>query len=328
MLPSCSLIPWLAAVRYRCCALNTSVLTHVMAGCLLVAGAGYVDAAEERVALDTEVESSQVESLKVELPKVEPLNKVSLTPWLAAEHRASDHASRNQYRNPEQTLAFFQVQSDHSVVEIWPGMGWYTELLAPYLKDHGQLYAAHFPAGTDIDFYNRYRQSFEQKLAQHPEAYSDVTVLGFRPSAHPLALEANTVDRVLTFRNVHNWMKAEFASDAFAEFFRVLKPGGLLGVVEHRAPASTSLADMISSGYVTTKQVVAYAQAAGFELQASSEINANPKDTANHPAGVWSLPPNLRLGDENREHYVQIGESDRMTLLFVKPSAKPSVTAP
>lgn len=236
------------------------------------------------------------------------------------EHRAEDARARDTFRHPMETLAFFDVQPHHTVVEIWPGAGWYTEILAPYLQQEGILYAAHFPKDAEVDYFRRSRTSFLDKLASEPSVYAKVVVTEFGPGSNVPIAPPRTADRVLTFRNVHNWLGQGFADDAFAKFYAALKPGGILGVVEHRAKPGTSLAQMEESGYMTEQKVIELAQQAGFELVARSEVNANPKDNADHPAGVWSLPPSLRLGDKDRARYLGIGESDRMTLKFRKPS--------
>lgn len=239
---------------------------------------------------------------------------------LAADSRTADSISRDSARHPEQTLAFFKVEPQHTVVEIWPGgKGWYTEILAPYLRAQGQLYAAHFHPEAAAPFLRKSRGAFDDKLAAQPELYDRVSTTVLQPGLQIAMAPPASADRVLTFRNVHNWMKAGYAQDVFDASYAVLKPGGLLGVVEHRAAPETSLEAMISSGYVTEAQVLAYSLAAGFELVARSEINANPRDIKQYPAGVWSLPPTLRLGEQDKAYYQAIGESDRMTLLFKKP---------
>ncbi len=239
---------------------------------------------------------------------------------LAAEHRSEAFVARDRYRHPQQTLAFFELCPEQTVVEIWPGGGgWYTELLAPLLRQRGKLYAAHFSAESDVAFFRRSLQRYRDKLAQYPQVYDRVVITTLQPPEAVAIAPAGTADRVLTFRNVHNWMKQGTAEQAFAAFFQALRPGGLLGVVEHRARPGTDLQAMIDSGYVTEAYVTELAVAAGFEWVAGAEINANASDSTDHPRGVWALPPTLRLGDERRAHYLAVGESDRMTLKFRKP---------
>ncbi len=239
---------------------------------------------------------------------------------LEAEHRTDQNRQRDHYRHPAQTLAFFGLQGDMTVVEISPGgSGWYTEILAPILKDDGKLYAAHYALNPPHRYYRNSLGQYLQKLAAHDEVYRGVVVTQLQP---PIAVEtapAGTADMALTFRNVHNWMESGHAQAVIYEAFKSLKPGGIFGVVEHRAKPGASLDMMIESGYVTEAKVIELVQAAGFELVERSEINANSKDSADHPEGVWTLPPSLRLGDEQRDHYLAIGESDRMTLKFRKP---------
>jgi predicted methyltransferase len=187
------------------------------------------------------------------------------------------------------------------------------------LRDDGLLYCAHWDENSSLEFFRTSREAFNQKLAAHPEVYDRVKVTVLEPPQHTTIAPAASADRVLTFRNVHNWMKAGNAEAIFTSMFTALKPGGLMGVVEHRAPEGTSEEAMINSGYVTEARVIELAEQAGFELVARSEINANPKDSADHPQGVWSLPPSLRGGAKDRDKYLAIGESDRMTLKFRRP---------
>lgn len=237
-----------------------------------------------------------------------------------SELRKPENAQRDVYRHPAETLSFFGVNRDDHVVEISPGGGWYSEVLAGVVGDEGKLYAAHFAIDSEVKYYQRSRAGYLAMLEAKPELYKSVEVTEFYPPAKVSAGPAASADHVLTFRNVHNWMKAGYAEAAFQEFFALLKPGGVLGVVEHRAKPGTSLEVMIKSGYVTEAKVIELASDAGFVLDAKSEVNANAKDSADHPKGVWTLPPRLRLGDEKREHYLAIGESDRMTLRFKKPN--------
>lgn len=244
----------------------------------------------------------------------------TLAEVLAAPHRSAENRARDVYRHPAETLAFFGVRPDQHVVEVWPGAGWYAEILAPYLRESGRYTAAGF-VSTDKDA-PKWRAESVKQLAQRfnaaPDVYGtpQVTALGLPDSW--TAAPAGSADVVLTFRNVHNWLKAGYEAQMFKAFFEALKPGGVLGVVEHRAKPGTSLEQMKASGYVTEALVVQLAEAAGFTLADRSEINANPRDTADHPEGVWTLPPSLRLGEKDRAKYLAIGESDRMTLRFVK----------
>jgi predicted methyltransferase len=237
------------------------------------------------------------------------------------DHRSEANRARNEFRHPVQTLQFFGIEDGMSVLEISPGGGWYTEVLAPALRDHGRYVIAHWdPAVADQPAY-RYRQveSMQAKFAERPELYDQVEILPFSPPASASLGDAGRFDVLLTFRNTHGWVNAGIAADLFREFARVLKPGGVLGVVQHRA-APGSDAAAAASGYVPEELVKRLAAEAGLEFVASSEVNGNPLDTRDHPEGVWTLPPSLRLGDQDRARYLSIGESDRMTLKFRKLS--------
>ena len=236
-----------------------------------------------------------------------------------APTRSAAELARDQYRHPAETLMFFQVEPSHTVVELWPGGGWYTAILAPYLKQNGQLIAAHFPADSEISFFQKSRVTFNKRFLLQPELYGNIYVTELAPPQKLRIAQAGEADRVLTFRNVHNWMRNRQEQAVFDEAFRVLKQGGILGVVEHRAPDSFSRDEMVETGYVTESYVTQLAINAGFVPAGHSEINANPKDSRDHPHGVWSLPPTLRGGDVNRAGFMAIGESDRMTLKFRKP---------
>ncbi|WP_394192591.1 class I SAM-dependent methyltransferase [Pseudoalteromonas atlantica] len=238
-----------------------------------------------------------------------------------AVESAERNNERDQYRNPVQTLDFFGFKPTMTVVEIAPGGGWYSDILAPALKGQGTYYAAHFPADSSVGYYQRSLASFKKKIAED-KRYSQVKVTEFAPLTHLEIAPANSADMVLTFRNVHNWYMSkekDAALSAFKSFFSALKPGGTLGVVEHRLPESSADEMQKSSGYMKQSVVIALAKQAGFELEASSEINANPLDTADHPKGVWTLPPRLALDEKDAAKYKAIGESDRMTLKFKKP---------
>jgi len=233
--------------------------------------------------------------------------------------RSEQHKNRDQYRHPLETLTFFELEPTMTVVEIWPGgKAWYTEILAPYLKEKGKLYAAHFSANSEIPYFTKNLQKFNDKIKAQPEAYGNITVTTLQPPQFLEIAPKGSADRVLTFRNVHNWMKNNQANIVFKSMYDALKPGGILGVVEHRALADSKQDPKALSGYVTEAHVISLAEKAGFTLLAKSEINANSKDTRNHPKGVWTLPPSLRLKELDKEKYLAIGESDRMTLKFIK----------
>jgi predicted methyltransferase len=235
--------------------------------------------------------------------------------------RAASNRARDPYRHPYETLAFLGMREDATVVEILPGgSGYWTEILAPYLRDHGLYIAANAPKDTDSGEMQRENAAFLAKMQAAPQLYDKVQVSEFKADRHVIA-PAGTADFVLTFRNVHNWMAAGETDAAFATFFKALKPGGILGIEEHRASADQPQDPLAKSGYVRQDVTIGFAQKAGFRLAASSEINANPKDTKDYPAGVWTLPPAYRLKDQDRARYTEIGESDRFLLKFEKPRA-------
>ena len=236
----------------------------------------------------------------------------SLEEAVNSKDRSVKNVKRDQYRNPYETLSFFEIQQDMKVVELSPGGGWYTEILANYIHAPGMLIVAHFDKNSERAFYVRMRNSFENKINQNP-MYKNVSVVDL---SSKLA-EAESVDAVLTFRNLHNWIGPQIDL-IFSNAHTALKKGGILGVVEHRANPGTSLEEMKQTGYVTEEYAINIAKKHGFTLISKSEINANPKDTKDYERGVWTLPPVLRLKEDNKQKYLAIGESDRMTLLFKK----------
>jgi len=234
--------------------------------------------------------------------------------------RSTANRARDAARHPYETLEFFGLRPDWQVIEIVPGGGWYTEILAPFLNPRGRLYAANeAPNGTPGR--QRGLDAYRAKLAADPATYGRVklgtlpTEAGFTDIRPP-----GGADAVLTFRNIHNWISAGHLDETLRAFFDVLKPGGVLGVEEHRAVPGIPLAQVIASGYVPQDFVIDRTRAAGFTLDGTSEVNANPRDTKDHARGVWSLPPTLRGGETDRAKYLAIGESDRMTLRFIKPA--------
>ena len=237
---------------------------------------------------------------------------------LAGDHRSDANKARDAHRHPKETLSFFGLEPDMTVLEVSPGGGWYTEVLAPLLSEHGKLIAGHgSPNGSAYS--RRSLGRYLQKLGENRDIYSGVDVRVMQPPTAPIDLAAGSVDLALVFRNVHSWLRAGNADAALADIFRSLKPGGTLGIVQHRGKEGISLDEMKRKAYVPESKVVAMAEAAGFVLEASSEINANGKDTKNYPKGVWTLPPSFTEGDKDRAKYAAIGESDRMTLKFTKP---------
>jgi predicted methyltransferase len=242
-----------------------------------------------------------------------------------ADSRTSAERARDEYRHPQQTLRFFDVQPDMTVVEILPGGGWYSNILAPLLKDSGQYYAAHFYVeDSSPAYYPRLVEAYKQKMATDPN-YKNVKLTAFHPIKALDIAPAGSADRVLTFRNVHNWYMQDGQQgidNAFSSFFKALKPGGVLGVVEHSLPESFDDEFQKKSGYMKQSFVKAAAEKAGFILIATSNVNANPLDSGDHESGVWTLPPGLALKDKDQAKYLAIGESNRMTLKFIKPTTK------
>ena len=231
---------------------------------------------------------------------------------ISSEERDPKNAARDSSRHPLETLSFFGIKSDMTIVELSPGGGWYTEILANFLHEPGKLIAAHFDPNSERAYYKRSRANFEKKMSTN-SMFDTVEIVAINSNL----AEPNSVDAVLTFRNLHNWLGSDMDL-IFSNSYKALRPGGIFGVVEHRAKPGTSIEAMKKSGYVSEEHAIEIAEKHGFKLVAKSEINANPKDSTDYPGGVWTLPPNLRLKDVDREKYLEIGESDRMTLLFKK----------
>ena len=256
-----------------------------------------------------------------EPPATDAATSAALDRALAGDHRSEANRARDAWRHPKETLEFFGLRQDMTVMEVWPGGGaWYTEVLTPVLREKGRLILASWDPKSESKYVQENSKKLAAKLAERPDLYDRVTMAALQSPNELKPVPDNSVDMVLTFRNIHSWMGNDAAEEMFAAMFAALKPGGILGVTEHRGSDSVPQDPKAKSGYVRTDYAIALAKAAGFELVGESEINANPKDTKDHPNGVWSLPPTLRGGDVDRDKYVAIGESDRFTLKFRKPN--------
>ena len=242
-----------------------------------------------------------------------------ITEAMNGDHRSEAYKARNQYRHPRETLLFFGLKPDMAVIEITPGGGWYSEILAPVLRDNGVYYAASYRITENSPaYFRRMDVNYRAKLESRQDVYGKVRLVHFDRRS-PEFVPPGSADIVLTFRNVHNWAKAGTTQQMFRAFYEALKPGGVLGVIDHRARPGTTFSEQIASGYMDQDYVIGLARDAGFQLGAQSQINANPKDMADHPGGVWNLPPSLRnVAPDDAERMRGIGESDRMTLKFIK----------
>jgi predicted methyltransferase len=238
------------------------------------------------------------------------------------DHRSDKNKDRNQYRHPIDTLAFFGLEPNMTVLEIGPGGGWYTEVLAPAMRDTGVYIAGSYDIEVEGQPKYRYRQhqSLLTNIKDQPELYGQIKVASYSPPESRNLWQENSVDMVITFRSSHGWVRQGMIDEVYSDFFKVVKPGGVLGVVQHRAPADGDAIAWAKKGYVPEARVIQAAEKAGFILDAKSEVNANVKDLKDHDEGVWRLPPTLGLGEQDREKYMAIGESDRMTLRFKKPA--------
>lgn len=238
---------------------------------------------------------------------------------IRGSQRSQPNSARDKYRHPSEMLTFLGVKPDSIVVEILPGAGGYwTEILAPYLKQNGLYIAANGEKDSPSAEVQKDNAALAAKLAADPANYEKVEVTEFTADKHAIA-PPGSADFVLTFRNIHNWMNAGTTADAFAAFYRALKPGGILGVEEHRGKPNEPQDPLAKSGYVRQDVAIGFAEAAGFKFVGSSEVNANPKDTKDYPGGVWTLPPTFKLGAQDHAKYAAIGESDRFILKFQKP---------
>lgn len=237
---------------------------------------------------------------------------------IAGDHRDKDNAARDDQRRPYETLQFFGIKDNMTVVEVWPSTGWYSEILAPYLKDKGKLIPASYDRNKESqrEWMARVNKVFDEKFLADTKTYGKLKPVALvLPEVGEIA-PAGSVDMILDFRNAHNWI--QWGGDAMVKsWFAMLKKGGVVGIVDHRKPDDQEYSKR--DGYLHEKQLIELMEKHGFKLDARSDLNANKKDTTQHPSGVWSLPPTLAGGDKDREKFVGIGESNRMTLRFVKP---------
>ncbi len=288
---------------------RTLLAVALLSGCIMVSAHG----AEQKAGASAETAAKAAQSAS---------DAAALQTVVHGSWRDPKNVARDVYRHPVETLEFFGLKPGQTVVEITPGGGWYSEILAPYLRDKGHYVAAVVDpakvAENDRSYQQKSLDGLTKKYAAGAAQYDKVELVKYDPGAPKLGADGSA-DLVLTFRNAHNWVSDDNADAHFKAFFAVLKPGGVLGVVDHRAKPDTDIETMKKSGYLTEALVISLAEAAGFKLDAQSEVNANPKDTKDHPNGVWTLPPSNNHAVADDAKYKAIGESDRMTLRFVKP---------
>ena len=241
--------------------------------------------------------------------------------WIDGPQRSEKNRLRDGARKPAETLAFFGLRPAQTVVEIWPSVGtWWLEILAPYLRERGHYIAAGYDPAADSPYTQDSIRAFRAKLDSLPAAYDAVEVVALQYPGALAPVKPDSVDLIVTFRNLHNWLARDGAAPAMlAAMYAALKPGGVLGVVDHRADPAVAADPRARLGYVNEQFAIELIEKAGFEFIGSSEINANAKDTRDYDQGVWTLPPTWRLGDKDRDRYAAIGESDRFTLRFRKP---------
>lgn len=250
------------------------------------------------------------------LAQQSPADRLSAA--LEGANRSPNNRARDRWRAPRDVITFLDIKPDATVVEILPGsVGYWLEILAPYLREGGKYVAAGRGEDETRPSYIADHDKLLAKLAADPASYGKVEVTRFNPTTR-YAAPAGSADYVLTFRNLHNWIDRKQIDGALEAFHKALKPGGVLGVSDHRARTDVSQDAQMNTGYIRQDYAVALIEKAGFKLTGTSEAKANPKDTKDHPAGVWTLPPSYRLGDRDREKYAAIGESDRFLLKFVK----------
>jgi predicted methyltransferase len=237
---------------------------------------------------------------------------------LTGSQRSAADSARDRYRHPKETLLFFGIRPEMKVLEVWPEPGWYTQIIAPLVREHGKYYAAVIAPDPDSKYVTGRLADYQQKVKSQPDIYGAVEVVTF-PDDGGDVVPPGSLDMVVTFRNIHNWMARDSAGQAFATVYKALKPGGVLGVVEHRGNPAVAQDPKAKSGYVNEDYAIRLIEGQGFRLVGESQVNANARDTKDYEQGVWTLPPTYRLGDKDRQKFAEIGESDRFTLKFVKP---------
>jgi len=248
-----------------------------------------------------------------------------LTSILEGAHRSEENKARDLYRHPKQVIEFLKIKPHHTLLEVWPGSGWYSEILAPYLKSRGQYYAAIFSLDNlnsddkQAVFWSKVSQKYQEKMSDEA-IYGDVSYSIFDNAKFISSKPEPKMDVIFIARTLHVWDERGEMQDALKALFEVLKPGGTLGIIQHRADTISEFASRAGEGYMDQRYVIDAALKAGFILDKSSEINHNPKDTKDYPKGVYALPPTLAMGSLDKEKYLAIGESDRMTLRFIKPN--------
>lgn len=250
------------------------------------------------------------------------VDQAGLASIINNKYRTDISRSRDQFRHPQETLTFFGVEPDMTVVQLWPSGGWYTDILAPYLRDQGKLVAAHYNPETEHPYAPFFRSSylaFETKVTSNPEWYGDVDIRAFEPPFTQAVVADGSADMVLSFRNMQSWLNDGSIDFVLEQIHKMLKPGGVFGIVDSRADVYENVDPLAENGYINQQWLVQKIHEAGFQALDYSEVNANPLDTADHPNGVWSLPPYLQVPEgESEEKYLAIGESDRFTVKFIK----------
>jgi predicted methyltransferase len=267
-------------------------------------------------------------AVKAVADKAYPNGHAAMLAVLASKHRRPASPERDHDRHPVETFDFYGLQPNMTVIELAPGEGWFTELLAPILAKKGKLYSTNTdPNGPKEERTTFYGQRFRRFLDRSPEIYGKVETLLITPAAPTLGIEGKA-DMVLMMRALHGVVNAGKLDAWLGEVHKALKPKGIFAIEQHRAKPDAKPEESAKNGYLPEAWVIERVEAAGFKLAAKSEINANPKDTTDHPEGVWTLPPTYRLGDQDKDKYAAIGESDRMTLRFVKVEPAAAAKAP